>query len=292
LHDDALRYMSAFDQAVHTQLHYAGDIAGRARFDVVEQARTNLTLQPHDVTIRDMRSASGELGLDRAGFEFVTHGSAVAGNADFFDANLSPRNQAPELTQLYMREVGDFLQRKTGAKLLFPQLGGLVMRTSHRAARKSWALPANFVHLDYTRTSAPQFLHWSAAAMGITLPPFRRFVAYQTWRAVSPAPHDSTLAICDGRSVGLSESVVFDSVLGPQGEPGKVFEARICRYGPTHQWYFLSNMTLDDLLIFKGYDSDMPDAMNAMHSAFDNPHAGDHAVPRKSMEARFMALYD
>jgi hypothetical protein len=284
--------MNSAVKNVQAQIQYAGDIAGRARFDVVDPTRTNMAFQPREVTIQDVRGAGGDLRLDTAGFEFIKLTSNVAGNADFFDANLSPQNQAPELTQQYVEEISDCLRRKTGAKLLFTQLGGLVMRTSHRAARKSWALPANFVHLDYTRISAPQFLQWSAAAAGLQLPSFRRFVAFQTWRAVSVAPQDSTLAICDGRSVGLSDSVVFDSVLGPEGEPGKVFEARICRQGAAHRWYYLSDMALDDLLVFKGFDSDMPDAMNAMHTAFDNPHAGADAVPRKSVEARFLALYD
>jgi hypothetical protein len=277
---------------VRASLQYAGNIVGRARFDIVEPARMNMAFQPFDVSITDVRTAGRDLNLDNAGFEYVKVRSEVAGDTQFFDANLSPLNQAPALTAQYMHEVGDFLKRKTGAKLLFPQLGGLVMRTSHRAAKKSWALPANFVHLDYTHVSAPQFLQWSADAAGVKLPPFRRFVAFQTWRAVSPAPQDSTLAICDGRSVGTSDCVVFDSVLGPQGEPGKVFEARICRHGASHQWYYLSDMAPDDLLLFKGFDSDMPAAMNAMHSAFDNPLADDSAVPRQSIEARFMALYD
>jgi hypothetical protein len=284
--------MTESKKDVRVSLQYAGNIAGRARFDIVEPARMNMEFQPFEVSITDVRTAGREFHLENAGFEYVKHSSEVAGDTQFFDGNLSPLDQAPALTAKYMQEVGDFLKHKTGAKLLFPQLGGLVMRTSHRAAKKSWALPANFVHLDYTAVSAPQFLQWSADAAGVNLPPFRRFVAFQTWRAVSPAPQDSTLAICDGRSVGTSDSVVFDSVLGPEGEPGKVFEARICRHGPSHQWYYLSDMALDDLLLFKGFDSDMPVAMNAMHSAFDNPFAGESAVPRQSIEARFIALYD
>jgi hypothetical protein len=284
--------MTTGSSDVAAQMQYAGDIAGRARFDIVDLARMNLVFEPHEITIRDVRSVASALTLETAGFEYVKHESEVSGNSSFFEGNLTPQDFAPKLSERYMSEVAEFLRCKTGAKQIFPQLGGLVMRTSNRAARKSWALPANFVHLDYTAVSAPQFLRWSADAAGITLPSFRRFVAFQTWRAVSSAPQDSALAICDGRTVGDSDSVVFDSVLGAEGEPGKVFEARFCRYGGSHQWYYLSDMAMDDLLLFKGFDSDIPHSMNAMHSAFDNPLAGSNPVARRSVEARFMALYD
>ena len=65
----------------------------------------------------------------------------------------------------------------------------------------------------------------------------------------------------------------------------------MCRYRDTHRWYYMPDMEPDDLILFKGFDSDTPDAMNAMHSAFNNP-LGQNGVPRKSMEGRIMAVYD
>jgi hypothetical protein len=44
------------------------------------------------------------------------------------------------------------------------------------------------------------------------------------------------------------------------------------------------------LQLFKGYDSDMPNAMNAMHSAFSNP-LGQTGTPRRSIEGRILAIY-
>ena len=50
-------------------------------------------------------------------------------------------------------------------------------------------------------------------------------------------------------------------------------------------------MTVDEVLVFKGFDSACPDAMNAMHGAFGLPEATG-ANPRGSVEARFIALYE
>ena len=74
--------------------------------------------------------------------------------------------------------------------------------------------------------------------------------------------------------------------------PGKCFEFRLCKYREGHDWYYLSAMEPDDVILFKGYDSRFPRAMNAMHSAFDNPLAGPDAPPRHSIEARFLAFYE
>ncbi|MCP5145871.1 MAG: hypothetical protein H6978_13770 [Gammaproteobacteria bacterium] len=122
--------------------------------------------------------------------------------------------------------------------------------------------------------------------------PYRRFAVYQTWRAISPPPQDNVLAVCDGRSIPPDDAIVFLSVLGPASKPGTQFDARLCRYNASHRWYFLSAMTLDDLLVFKGFDSDAPDTLNAMHTAFTNPGAGAGASPRESIEARFFAFFD
>ena len=148
------------------------------------------------------------------------------------------------------------------------------------------------VHLDYTPEAAALFLQWNNDALGGRVPPYRHFAFLQTWRAVSPGPQDNTLAICDGTSVPAEDGVEIDAVMGPADVPGKCFPFRLCKYRPGHQWYYLPNMDPEDLLLFKGYDSRDPDCMNAMHTAFDNPMAGDDAPPRRSIEARFIAFYD
>ncbi len=50
--------------------------------------------------------------------------------------------------------------------------------------------------------------------------------------------------------------------------------------------------TRDEVVVFKAFDSDAPDALNAAHTAFDDPSAPADAVPRASIEARFVAFFD
>lgn len=55
---------------------------------------------------------------------------------------------------------------------------------------------------------------------------------------------------------------------------------------------FVENSTLGRLLHIRLRSPEIPDAMNAMHTAFDNPGAGPNAIPWESIEARFFAFFE
>jgi hypothetical protein len=269
-------------------LHYAGDIKGRARFDMVDPSTTVFALTPHQVTIRDIRPERDRFGLDDAGFAFLQHNSHHARDSKLFETLKADPRSRDAIVLGYEREVADFLTACTGAREVWPQIGGLVVRASRRAERQTWAQTADFVHLDFTPDTAARFMAWTFDKP----PAHRRFAVYQCWRALTRGPQDNTLAICDGRSAQGGDAIICDSRIGPEDEPGNAFEFRLCRHAPGHAWYYLPGMDLDDLLVFKGFDSDDPHAMNAMHAAFDNPLAGPDAEPRRSIEARFLAFFD
>lgn len=82
------------------------------------------------------------------------------------------------------------------------------------------------------------------------------------------------------KSWAAPDGVIVDSITGPVEIPGNRWDSRMCRYRHTHRWYYMPDMEPDDLILFNGCDSDMPDAMNAMHSAFTNP-LGQTSIPRR-----------
>ncbi|HSV46460.1 MAG TPA: CmcJ/NvfI family oxidoreductase [Ramlibacter sp.] len=277
---------------VTAQINYAGKMPSRPRFDLVEPSRTNLAFEPHSVRIHDVRGVSEQFSLDVEGFAFITCPSAYAGRPEMRELNITHQLQGNAVNHGYHAEVADRLKALTGAREIVPQTSGLIVRTTGGPRKQSWAGPATFVHLDYTAPTAELFLGIALGEEGRQVAPYRRFAVYQTWRAISPAPQPNTLAVCDGRSVSPSDAIFWDNRLGPDDVPGTCFESRLCRAGDGHRWYYLSNMTMDDLLVFKGFDSDHPDAMNAMHTSFDHPEAGPGAIPRESLESRFFAFFD
>jgi hypothetical protein len=172
---------------------------------------------------------------------------------------------------------------------VIPQATGLTVRFSPRSQRQSWAGAAGFIHLDVTKQSVESFLKSSLAAAERPIAPWRRVVMLQTWRAVSEPPQDNLLALCDRRSVPPDDVVFYDAVIGDKDTALELIEARSCRYGPEHRWWYASAM--GELLVFVGYDSAQPDAVQPFHTGFDVP-GYDGATARASLEARFFAFYD
>ena len=122
--------------------------------------------------------------------------------------------------------------------------------------------------------------------------PYRRFAIYQTWRATSEPPQDNTLALCDGRTVANDDTVEFDVAIGPEDVPGNTFVSTRLQAQRCARVVLLSSLTRDEVIVFKAFDSAAPDALNAAHTAFDDPTAPADAVPRASVEARFVAFFD
>jgi hypothetical protein len=276
---------------LETVINYAGAIAGRARFDVLDPSKTNLSFEPHTVRIYDARTAASAPTLDREGFELACHTSRMAGRPQMIELNRVQREGDEPLNRAYQQEVAACVKALTGARAVLPQRKGLLVRIGERSAERSWAMPARFAHMDFTASSAELFKQISLADAPGGIAAYERFAVYQTWRAVSPPPQDNLLAVCDGRTVSAADLIAFDAVVGPAEVCGNVFESRICRYRPVHRWYYFSSMRADELLVFKGFDSADPGALNALHTAFDDPTAPADAVPRTSIEARFFAFF-
>jgi hypothetical protein len=262
-------------------INYSVPTSERLHIDVRDFSRTNMCFAPHTVRVRDARAIEDRLSLEREGFVLAEHRSAVAGSRDL---ELLGRD--------YHAEMCEMLATFTGARDVLPQRTGLLIRFGERSKETGPAKPARFAHLDYTTEWAHRFVSLVAGWERVTPEPYRRFAIYQTWRATSVPPQDNTLAICDGRSVNDDDTVEFDVAIGPEEVPGNTFVSRVVRYNEAHEWYYFSNLTRDEVLVFKAFDSDDPDAVNAAHTAFDDPSAPSDAVPRASIEARFVAFFD
>jgi hypothetical protein len=250
-----------------------------------------MEFEAHDVEIRDIRDAVDAVSLDTHGFALAHHTSKVARQPEMLDINLVAQDGLPEINRAYYDELVPLIREVSGAREVIPQATGLTVRFSDRAKHKSWAGAAGFIHLDVSRSSVQRFLKFSLDAAGREIAPWRRMVLYQTWRTVTDPPQDNLLALCDRRSVPPSDIAYYDAVIGEKGTTLEHVEARSCRYGPGHRWWYASDMGEEDLLLFVGYDSADPDGVQPFHNGFDLP-GGEDANPRGSLEARFFAFYD
>jgi hypothetical protein len=277
---------------LRAQLNYFTPDLPRGRFDLVQPERNLMPLEAHDVAVRDLREApAGEVSIETQGFVLASHTSRVARSPQMLETNLVAQPGLPAVNRAYYEEVAPLILQLSGAREVIPQATGLTVRFSNRSRRQSWAGAAGFIHLDVTEQSVGRFLDLSLAGAARPIAPWKRFVLYQTWRTVSDPPQDNLLALCDRSSVPASDVVFYDAIIGDLGEKLDVIEARGCRYGAGHRWWCAPDMRPEEMLVFVGYDSADPQAVQPFHTGFDVPGRED-ASPRASLEARFFAFYD
>src|SRR5712691_9674461 len=213
--------------------------------------------------------------LDRDGFRFVRHDTAVA---DFLDPD--------EVRRVYYREMEALVKAESGASRV--HVFDHTLRTADDAFREAHKIrePVQRVHNDYTEWSGPQrvrdLLPQEADALLR-----RRFAIIQVWRPIRNPVETFPLAICDARSLSPEDLVISERIY-----PNRVGQTYAITYNPEHVWYWFPRMRREEALVFKVFDSATDGrARWTAHTAFEDPTAPPHARPRESIEIRTLAFF-
>lgn len=185
--------------------------------------------------------------------------------------------------------------------------------------------PAKIVHGDYTLVSAPARLNdlanppnvndtlrsvlapgeslISQAQVEKSLAEGGRFAIINVWRNIAEEPVQvDPLAMCDAQTVAPEDLVTFEIHYHD-----RIGENYFAKHNAAHQFYFFPELTRDEPLLLKQWDSAGPLATSngaqgdtsapdapatfSFHSAFDDPSVGDDAPDRWSIEVRCLVLY-
>ncbi|HEV2269204.1 MAG TPA: CmcJ/NvfI family oxidoreductase [Steroidobacteraceae bacterium] len=243
-----------------------------------------LPLETHEVWIENARLSAGRCSLEEQGFLIVRRSSAVV---DFLSA--AGRQQ-------YLREVEQLIVDLTGAVKAVALANG-VIRRSERASghrRDGTTVPGRFAHCDFSPNPAGSRF-WVESLLGADEARARlggRFALYNVWRPLSAPPQDTPLALCDARSVARTDAVGCDQILCQADGRRIEFELSVFRYSPAQRWCYFPDMGSDEVLVFRGFDSDPRRAGGVPHAAFDAPGCAASARPRESIDERVIAFYD
>merc|ERR1712192_14760 len=264
-------------------------------------------LEGRQVDVFDVRGTLGAFqtkeALDHRGFMHHRHASNMA-LADFYDNDKVMKHYYPETAAL--------VQQLTGASkvIVFDH----VLRISDAWEKPRAELkgreriqgPASFCHNDYTERSAPQrVLQLSdpidpAITANTVKEPLlsrdeaERLVAthrvafINVWRSVGTAPvRDNPLAICDQQSFGADDFVNLKFLY-----PDREGEIKVAKYSPTHRWLYVSEMTPEEVLLLKCYDSALGGVPSA-HTGFSMPKSSipPDCPPRESVEMRTVVFW-
>src|SRR6266852_4201087 len=192
----------AAPDAIEATLNYIVDDGTRIFTETAApggaDARTGGKPDPRRVTIRNGRRYAGEFTLERNGFHFIRHDTAVG---DFFDE--------ADVRRTYYAEMEALVKAESGASrvVVFDH----TLRTAddeQREARKIREVVRR-VHNDYTEWSGPQRVRDLLPDEADDLLS-RRFAIVQVWRPIRHPVESSPLAICDARSIAFDDFVISE----------------------------------------------------------------------------------
>ena len=106
---------------------------------------------------------------------------------------------------------------------------------------------------------------------------------------------DYPLCFCDARSVRREElTPIRVAEYGGLKTEFDAFAVSAPTEGRTHDWYVFPDMTPDEVVAFRAYDSDRVERGEPFwtpHVSFRDPNRDDAAAPRTSMEMRAICLF-
>ena len=232
----------------------------------------------HSVPIHDMRPLADAFSLDREGFELLRHDT----RADLYDDD--------SVEQVYYPEIDALLRAVFGASRVV--IFDATRRSDAGAGAKNrdgLRGPASRVHVDYTAKSGPQRVKdllgedeaRRLAATGA------RIVQVNVWRPIRGPVRRSPLALADAASVRPDDLIATDQLF-----PDRVGEIYHLAHDPAQRWYYAPEMTPDEVLLIKGWDSLTDRARFTPHGAFDLPDTAEDAPPRESIEVRTLVVIE
>ena len=265
---------------VEAELNYLAPTAERPSYYAYEVPpgvpTSNMIPEPHRLAIRDVRPALASFTLDAHGFAVVQRTSAVR---DFADKD--------EIRRVYYPESEALVKEITGADRVFifdHTLRRHIPGAEYR--RAGVRQPSRRVHVDHTEKSGPERVRaWLPEEADELLR--GRLQIINLWRPIHHPVYDAPLAVADANSVAPHDLVPADLVY--KHRTGETYSVR---YNPAHRWFYLSNMTPDEGLLLKCYDSKTDGrARFAPHTAFADPAAPAGAPPRESIELRTLVFH-
>lgn len=226
-------------------------------------------LVPTDVHVRDIRGSLTGVEFDTDGVIFASHQSQVR----TFD---DPANWQ----DTYNDELTDILKAQIGAKevIVFDH----TVRVDDQNAERR---PARNVHNDYSEKGAHQRLIDLVGTERAA--DFRggQFGFVNVWRPVKHTIKTSPLGFIRPASMTASDWMNIELVY-----PDRFGQILGVAASADHDWFYLSEMTPDEVVIFNIYDNQ--GRPHLAHSALDMHDLASVKAPRMSIESRTLARYD
>lgn len=264
---------------------YAGQEDAGGMTDVLDEVT---------LPINDARVLQTKPNLEDMGFE-LHHSQSLCENLED-DAHIK---------NTYYPEVEQLVKQATGASRVIvfdhtarwtEMIGGSLFNLGSGAAA-----PAPFVHGDYTEVSAPNRIRQltiTPSYTGQTLTQEdadqilqKRYIFINVWRNTRTQPvQRNPLCVCDATTVD-DESVHNYELRYPDRVGANYILIR--GNEQNHKWFWYPDMSIDEALVFKVFDSDKTAKTRMVfHTAFEHPDQNEYCQHRHSIEMRTIAVFE
>jgi hypothetical protein len=271
----SMAYSAPVDGLAHIRIY--PPVAGRSN----EAPRR----ERHDVKVYDCRSIADQLDMDVAGFSFQR---APTTFSDFFNEEAVREHYYPEVVSV-LRE-----QLKAQAVFVFDHN----VRSQPRSDQKQAGVraPVDGAHNDYTLNSGPRRINEILAYNGASDLIGKRAALVNLWRPLRGPVQDHPMAVCDARTTHLDDFIPtrIEHYLEDNLEtPHLTGEVYSFRHSEAHRWFFASDMQSEEVLLLKCFDTAHDGiARFTGHTGFKNPACPPDFLPRESIEARTVVVYE
>ena len=322
---DAVRTgsFSYLTASVENSLYRNGKVLTRRDQSGSDDRWEGVDLEKRQMPVHDARGleTSERRTILENGFELLTR-PMLNPDIDFLDHDQVVRGYYPQCAEI--------IREASGASFVAAFDHNIRSATGKKSKRRieggqQVQPPAHVVHGDYTLTSAPQRLRDLAKLPGSNdtyatqlsdgqslldqaeverALASGRFAIINLWRNIAQEPVAThPLALCDAATVRPDHLVVFEIHYAD-----RIGENYFAKHSDEHRWYFYPELTRDEALLIKQWDSAgelarskgaNADAVSpddpctfSFHSAFKDPTTPPDAPDRWSIEVRCVALYD
>tara|TARA_B100000686_G_scaffold10950_1_gene10975 strand:- start:5931 stop:6758 length:828 start_codon:yes stop_codon:yes gene_type:complete len=233
------------------------------------------------VPINDIRNklSKDKYVLDINGFEFYNFSSNMK---DFYDHD--------EVLRVYENELRDFFINIYSAKEV--HVFDYTRRSDNEIGANNpdgLRKPADRVHSDYTDLSGPQRAKdvLGEKRYNDIIKSGGRIIQLNVWKPINGPVKRSPIAFADAASITKSDLIATDQIF-----PDRTGEIYHIVYSDKHSWCWVSEMTDDEILLLKGWDSldDGRVVKYTPHGAFELPGQLKTDPPRESIEARIFIV--
>lgn len=228
------------------------------------------------ILLTDGRDVAEQFTLDRNGFSFHRFKTQME---DFLDDT--------QVREVYYREVQSFIKSITGAKKVHVFDHTIRIEDENKRNSQSVRAPVEVAHNDYTEKSGPQRVRDLFEKEEAEDWLQEHYAVINVWRSINEPVITKPLALSDASTMRSGDFIETDLVYADR--LGEILQVK---YSVGQRWYYFSDMTRDEALLIKCFDSASDGrARFTAHTAFTNPNAQENTPPRESIEVRTLVAF-